>query len=109
MSLELRKSLDWVTVSPKVAEHILERHFPWAVPSKGAGSHDEPVDELRYVRHAGQPGVPQPKVVARHYCLSPHSDGNKINTTNLQHCIRLCLAHPQWRLSVQQHKQWVVL
>src|SRR4029079_12823000 len=35
--------LDWVTVSPKVAEHILARNFPM----RSDGFH---VDELKYVR-----------------------------------------------------------
>src|SRR4030095_3857490 len=39
--------LDWVTVSQKVAEHILARHFP----RREDGVH---VDELKYVRHTGQ-------------------------------------------------------
>ena len=96
--------LDYVVVSPKVGEHILERHFK----DKGRrGEHD--VDELRYVRHAGQPGVPVPALRARHYFLSPHSDGNQINSVNLKHCVQLCLGAPQWQLSVQQHKLWRIL
>lgn len=90
--------LEFITVSPKVAEHILVRHFPVRLDR----TH---VDELKYVRHHGQP-IPQPSLTARNYCLSPHSDGNQINRVNLQHCIDLCLAHPEWRLSLQQHKLW---
>lgn len=90
------KNLDFITVSPKVAEHIVARHF----------SH---VTELKYVRHAGQPDVPRPSVTADYYWLSPLNDGQHINLVNLKHCISLCLQHPQWRLSVQQHKQWKVL
>jgi len=92
--------LDWVTVSPKVAEHILSRNFPL----RPDGFH---VDELKYVRHAGQ-GLPQPALLAKAYCLSPHADGANVNQENLQHCIRLCIQHPPWRLSVQQHKTWLV-
>ncbi len=87
--------ITYIAVSPKVAEHILERHFP------------DGVNELRYVRHAGQ-DVPAPKITADHYYLSPHSDGDAINLENLRHCIELCKAHPKWRLSLQQHKVWVV-
>lgn len=87
--------IDWVTVSPKVAEHVLAKHFP------------DGVDELKYVRHAGQ-AIPEPKIRARHYCLSPHSDGFTINRDNLKAVIALCLAHPRWRLSLQQHKLWQV-
>lgn len=88
--------LDYVTISPKVAEHILKKNFP-------AG-----VDELRYVRHIGQ-DIPQPSVAAKGLFLSPHSDGASINGINLGHCIRLCQENPSWRLSIQQHKVWGVL
>lgn len=87
---------DFVTLSPKVAEHICEKNFPHGVT------------ELRYVRHFGQE-VPQPKVKAHFYYLSPHSDGFNINSENLKHCIKLCQENPLWRLSVQQHKIWKVL
>jgi len=92
--------LDWVTVSPKVAEHILARHFPL----RADGFH---VDELKYVRHTGQ-DIPVPALRAQRYCLSPHCDGERMNVENLAHCIALCLEHPVWRLSVQQHKLWRV-
>lgn len=88
--------IDFITVSPKVAEHVIKKNFP------------DGVTELRYVRHKGQ-DIPQPSIKAEHYYLSPHSDGFTINNENLKHCINLCLKNPQWKLSVQQHKQWVVL
>lgn len=87
---------DYVTISPKVAEHVLERNFP------------ELIDEARYVRHSGQ-DIPQTKLKARRKFVSPHSDGFHINHTNLQHCLQLCLENPDWALSVQQHKTWQVL
>lgn len=87
--------LDWITVSPKVSEHVLLRHFPTGV------------SELRYVRHAGQP-IPCPQIRADHFFLSPHSDGDRINRQNLEACIALCLANPPWRLSLQAHKVWTV-
>lgn len=90
------KGIDFVCVSPKVAEHVVKKNFP------------QGVTELRYVRHAGQ-DIPQPQIIARHYWLSPHSDGFTINDENLKHCINLCLKNPQWKLSVQQHKLWNVL
>jgi len=92
--------LDWITVSPKVAEHILARHFPL----REDGFH---VDELKYVRHAGQ-AIPEPRLLARVRNLSPHADGDHLNRENVRHCIALVLAHPAWRLSVQQHKTWNV-
>jgi organic radical activating enzyme len=90
------KGLDYVTVSPKVAEHILTKHFP------------DGVTELRYVRHVGQV-IPSPGIKAQFYYLSPHSDGMQINAENLRHCVKLCLENPPWRLSVQMHKIWKLL
>lgn len=92
----LPDGLDFVCLSPKVAEHILKKNFP------------NGVTELRYVRHAGQ-SIPQPSVPAVHYWISPHSDGFTINKTNLIHCINLCKENPQWKLSVQNHKLWNIL
>lgn len=88
-------NLDYIAVSPKVAEHIVKKNF-------------QKVNELRYVRHAGQ-SIPQPSVTADYYFLSPHSDGAQINLENVKHCIELIKQHPKWRLSVQQHKLWKVL
>lgn len=108
MSQDVADNFDHITVSPKVAEHILEKHFGH-LHLRGNRVGYFNVDELRYVRHSGQPGVPQPKLEAKYYYLSPHSDGAEINPDNLKHCIQLCLENPQWRLSVQQHKLWRVL
>jgi len=88
--------LDFVCISPKVAEHIIKKNFP-----KGC-------DELRYVRHKGQ-DIPHPSIEAKHYWVSPHSDGFTINSENLKHCIELCLENPKWKLSVQNHKLWNIL
>lgn len=88
--------LDFICVSPKVAEHIVAKNFPTGV------------NELRYVRHSGQ-SIPQPLTTANHYWLSPHSHGWDINPQNLQHCIDLCKENPQWKLSIQNHKIWNVL
>ena len=90
------ENLDWVSVSPKVAEHVLEKNFP-----KG-------VTELRYVRHKGHTSVPSPSIGAAYYFLSPQFDGNMINYENLDACIKLCQKFPQWNLSVQLHKLWKV-
>lgn len=90
------EGIDYVCVSPKVAEHVVKKNFP-----KG-------VDELRYVRHKGQ-DIPQPQISAKYKFISPHSDGFTINTENLNHCIDLCLQNPSWKLSVQTHKLWNIL
>jgi organic radical activating enzyme len=88
--------IDFVCVSPKVAEHIVAKNFPLGV------------HELRYVRHKGQ-DVPKPLTIAKYYWLSPHSDGFNINSDNMKHCIDLCLSNPKWRLSLQNHKIWNIL
>ena len=90
------KGLDFICVSPKVAEHVIKRNF------------DYTISELRYVRHKGQQ-IPQPKIKAKHYWISPHSDGFTINNENVKHCINLCLDNPKWKLSVQTHKLWNIL
>jgi len=91
------EGLDWVSVSPKVAEHVLAKNFP-----KG-------VSELRYVRHKGQMAVPEPKIEAGLYFLSPMFNGNLPDKENLAHCIQLCLDNPKWKLSVQTHKLTKIL
>lgn len=93
----LPEGLDYVCVSPKVAEHVVLKNIPGGY-----------VNELRYVRHANQ-ALPQPSLSAEYYYLSPHFDGTTPNDENIQHCINLCLQNPLWRLSVQQHKLWRVL
>lgn len=90
------KGLDYVVVSPKVAEHVVKKNFPYKV------------SELRYVRHSGQ-SIPLPSIEAEVYYISPHSDGWELNAKNISHCITLCKEHPKWRLSIQQHKIWRVL
>lgn len=94
---ELLDLLDWVVLSPKVAEHVLEK--TWTA-ERDNGNH---VDELRYVRHTGQ-SFPAPKLKAERYFVSPHSDGQDLNHENVRHCVRLCLRNPTWRLSLQLHK-----
>lgn len=89
------KGLDFICVSPKVAEHVIKKNF-------------ERVDELRYVRHKGQ-SIPEPSINATHYWISPHSDGFTINSENLKHCIELCIKNPKWKLSIQNHKIWNIL
>ena len=90
------EGIDFVCVSPKVAEHVIKKNFP------------NGVTELRYVRHSGQ-DIPKPEIKAKHYYISPHSDGFTINSENMAHCIDLCLKNPQWKLSLQNHKIWNIL
>lgn len=108
MEFRMARLFDHITISPKVAEHVLEKNFGHLNLGDQFGTLPH-VHELRYVRHAGQPGIPEPRLTAHYYYLSPHSDGAEINQANLQHCIKLCLENPKWRLSVQSHKLWRVL
>jgi 7-carboxy-7-deazaguanine synthase len=91
-SIELPAGIDWITVSPKVAEH--------AVRQKKA-------QEVKYVRGYGQ-AVPRTVVEAEHYLISPAFEGEQLDPRTLDWCIRLCRENPPWRLSVQQHKAWKV-
>ena len=79
--------LDWICVSPKVgAPLVLE-----------AG------DELKlvYPQEGGDPAR-FAALPFRHYFLQP-MDGPDV-AANTGRAIAYCLAHPQWRLSVQTHK-----
>lgn len=87
----LPDGIDWISCSPKSADHTLRI---------------EVANEVRIVRHAGQ-GLPRTPIRALHYCLSPAfgADGN-LDPGALATCVALCKANPHWRLSVQQHKAW---
>jgi organic radical activating enzyme len=91
-SVELPPGLDWITVSPKVAEHAIRQRT---------------AHEVKYVRGHGQ-AVPKTVVQAEHYLLSPAFEGREVDPRALDWCIRLCKENPPWRLSVQQHKLWRV-
>ena len=91
-SVELPAGIDWITVSPKVAEHAIRQRQ---------------ADEVKYVRGYGQ-GIPKTAVSAEHYVISPAFDGAEVDRRTLDWCIRLCRDNPPWRLSVQQHKLWSV-
>ena len=91
-SVQLPDGLDWITVSPKVAEHAIRQRT---------------AHEVKYVRGYGQ-AVPQTLVEAQHKLISPAFDGDNLDARTLDWCIRLVKDNPQWRLSVQQHKVWTV-
>ncbi len=84
--------VDWITLSPKVAEHAIKILQ---------------VDELKYVRSYGQ-GIPKPRAFAAHKMVSPAFDGSRLDGRTLAWCIKLVKENPEWRLSVQQHKAWRV-
>lgn len=83
-------AVDWITVSPKVAEHAVRQL--WA-------------HELRYVRGRGQ-GVPQPAALALHRLISPAFNGLDVDAGAVDWCLRLVRESPDWRLSAQLHKVW---
>ncbi len=91
-SFPLPEGIDWITVSPKVAEHAIRQRT---------------AHEVKYVRGHGQ-AVPRTVVQAEHYLISPAFDGAEVDPRTLDWCIRLCKENPPWRLSVQQHKLWKV-
>ena len=84
--------LDWITVSPKVAEHAIRQLK---------------ANEVKYVRGSGQ-GIPKTVVKADNYLISPAFDGLDLGKRNLDWCIQLVKENPKWRLSVQMHKLWNV-
>ena len=91
-SMELPEGIDWVTVSPKVAEHAIRQRK---------------AHEVKYVRGYGQ-AIPRTVVAAEHYLISPAFEGDRLDPRTLDWCVRLCKENPPWRLSVQQHKAWKV-
>ena len=88
--------IDWLCVSPKAdAEVVIER-----------------CDELKLVYP--QPLAPPERfagMAAGHFFLSPmaspkqpESGGDPVKDANTQKATAYCLAHPQWRLTLQMHK-----
>jgi organic radical activating enzyme len=84
--------IDWMTCSPKVAEHAIRLLR---------------ADELKYVRGHGQ-ALPRPTIPASHYLLSPAFNGLSIDRKALAWCIHLVKQNADWRLSIQNHKAWGV-
>ena len=87
-SIELPPKIEWITVSPKVAEHAIRQ---------------KTANEVKYVRAYGQ-GIPKTVVKAEHYLISPAFDGPTLQRKHLEWCIQLVKENPPWRLSVQTHK-----
>ncbi|QCI67212.1 7-carboxy-7-deazaguanine synthase [Phreatobacter stygius] len=82
------EGLDWICVSPKAGTELKQRHG----------------HELKLV-------YPQPAAMPEqfadlsfdHFCLQPMDGPQQQDNTAL--AVAYCLAHPQWRLSVQTHKR----
>ncbi len=85
---EVSSKIDWITVSPKTAEHALRQRQ---------------AHEVKYVRSYGM-GIPKTSVEAQHYLISPAAEGNQIPAKNIEWCINLVKENPKWKLSLQQHK-----
>ena len=86
-TLPLPAGIDWVCISPKAGAEVVTRTG----------------DELKLVYP--QPGLLPDDVAAwsfRHFFLQP-MDGPDA-AVNTQRATAYCLAHPQWRLSLQTHK-----
>ena len=84
--------LDWITVSPKVAEHAIRQRR---------------AHEVKYVRGHGQ-DIPRTMVKADYQLISPAFDGLAADPRAIAWCVQLVRQNPSWRLSVQQHKLWRV-
>ena len=91
-SLPVPATVDWITVSPKVAEHAIQQRV---------------ASEVKYVRHVGQ-ATPRTVVVADYYLLSPSFNGDLVDHASLAWCVQLVKENPTWRLSIQQHKSWKI-
>jgi 7-carboxy-7-deazaguanine synthase len=91
-TVKLPEGLDWITCSPKVAEHAIKQLT---------------ASEVKYVRGWGQ-GIPKTVVKAHHQLISPAFDGGNIRPDVLQWCIQLVKENPAWRMTIQGHKIWTV-
>lgn len=91
-SVLLSQGIDWITVSPKVSEHAIRQLT---------------ASEVKYVRGYGQ-GIPQPTCFAPHKLISPATDGLNIDRKAVAWCVQLVKDNPEWRLSIQMHKSWLV-
>lgn len=88
----ISEKIDWITISPKTAEHTLKQ---------------KRANELKYVRAYGQ-GIPKPSIKAEHYLISPAFEGDRLDRKTLNWCIQLAQDNPPWKLSLQQHKLWKI-
>ncbi len=89
-SVELPAAMDWITVSPKVAEHAIRQRT---------------ASEVKYVRGYGQ-AIPKTVVQAKYYLISPAFNGLEPDRAAVDWCVQLVKENPQWRLSLQFHKFW---
>lgn len=84
--------LDFVTVSPKTAEHTIRQVI---------------ADEVKYVVRSNM-ALPKPRCKAPIGFLSPAWGPDGIDRDALELAVRLVKENPEWRLSLQSHKYWMV-
>jgi len=86
-TLEAPDGLDWICVSPKAGADLVQRQG----------------DELKlvYPQEAAPPDSFEDLEFA-HFFLQPMDGPRRAQNTRL--AVEYCLAHPQWRLSLQTHK-----
>jgi len=89
-TVELPPGLDWVTVSPKVAENAIRQRV---------------ANEVKYVRTYGQ-ALPETSVEAEKFWISPAFEGDRVDPRTLEWCVQLVKDNPHWGLSLQMHKFW---
>jgi 7-carboxy-7-deazaguanine synthase len=79
--------LDWICVSPKAGADLVQRTG----------------DELKLVfPQEGAPPELYRDLAFQHFYLQPMDGPEKERTTRL--AVEYCMAHPEWRLSLQTHK-----
>lgn len=86
-TLEPPPGIDWICVSPKAGAVQKLTHgseLKLVYPQEGGAPE----------RYAGQ--------AFQHFFLQPMDDANQ--AANIEAATQYCLAHPQWRLSLQTHK-----
>jgi organic radical activating enzyme len=86
-SVAVVDGIDWVTVSPKVAEHCIRQRT---------------AHEVKYVRGYGQ-ALPKTAIVADNYFISPAFNGLEPDPRAMAWCKQL-IEGTKWKLSIQQHK-----
>ena len=86
-TLEAPPGLDWICVSPKAGANLVQRQ-----------GHEL---KLVYPQEAASPDAFE-GLAFEHFFLQPMDGPRRAQNTKL--AVEYCLAHPQWRLSLQTHK-----
>ena len=87
-TLQVPKGVDWICVSPKARAELIV--------------HSGHELKLVYPQEGAEPDR-YGSLVFEHFFLQP-MDG-PARQSNTQRALKYCLAHPQWKLSLQTHKQ----